>query len=172
MYQDPDYLWDVATAKLTPAKPAVVFTASVDADAMLAAWIGWRRWAMEEFGAELDTATFTADWLAKKASGTFLQIVGWDGNEPIAITDLRFIRDFRAGEIVAWGDHAFVHPDYRKAGVFDALVGFITDCMDFAGLRRGALPVTAGEGATAPWLKAMYERHGCVQTGTTMRLAL
>ena len=147
----------------------VVFCAGNDADQMLAAWLNWRRWGLEEHGVEVDSAGFIAEWIAKRDSGTFLQLVGWDGAEPVAIVELRTIYDSMLKRTVLWGDHAYVHKDYRRKGLMTDLVD---TCIEIAGIldiKHWVVPVTAGEDASAPWLRSVYEAAGFQLSGITMK---
>jgi GNAT superfamily N-acetyltransferase len=102
------------------------------------------------------------------ASGCFLQVVGWDGAEPVAMVEMIVVYDAMRRVQVAHGDKAYVHPAYRKNGTFEAMLAFMVPLMDLIGIEHWVAPVTAGPNATAPWLVSMYERFGFEQTGITM----
>ena len=152
---------------LTTSPRCVTFTIANDADAMLGAWLCWKRWGEEE-GNEVDSAGFVGDFCAKRESGTFVQIVGWDGAEPVAMVELRTVYDAIFRKQTLYGDHAWVHPDYRKAGVMRALVQYCIDTANVMGAEKWMVPVTAGDDASAPWLEKVYREFGFKLSGITM----
>ena len=147
----------------------VVFACGNDPTQMFGAWMCHYRWGFEEHGVEIDTAGFAADWVAKAQSGTFVQIVGWDGTEPVAIVELRLLYDAMLRKATLYGDHAFVHRDYRRKGVMTALVDFCIETARLMDMKHWVVPVTAGENATAPWLRGVYEQAGFTLSGLTMK---
>jgi len=151
-----------------PPARRVTFAAGNDATQMLGAWLNWRRWGLEEHGVEIDAPGFISEWTEKARSGTFLQLVGWDGAEPVAIVELRIIYDSMLRRQTLWGDHAYVHPDYRRRGVMTDLVDFCIDIANVLEIKHWVVPVTAGADATAPWLRKVYEDAGFTQSGITM----
>lgn len=147
----------------------VTFSAGNDPEAMFAAWLQWRRWGLEEHDIVMSTPAFSGEWIAKVQTGTFLQLIGWDDDdEPVAMVELRVIYDALLDRVTLWGDHAFVAKGYRKAGVMTALVDFCIAIAQFMGIKHWMVPVTAGENATAPFLKKVYEDAGFKVTGITM----
>ena len=144
------------------------FVAGNDAGQLLGAWMLWHRWCLEEQGRELDHAAFLREQSGKVAGGCFLQVVGWDGPEPVAMVEMVVVYDAMRRVQVAHGDKAYVHPGYRRSGAFEAMLAFMVPLMDVLSIKNWVAPVTAGRGATAPWLTAMYGRFGFEQTGITM----
>jgi GNAT superfamily N-acetyltransferase len=158
--------WGRACARMQ--KPQrVVFTLGSDADQMLGAWLCWKRWGAEE-GNEVDSQGFLADWIAKRDSGTFAQIVAWDGTEPVAMVELRMVYEATFRKTTLYGDHAWVHPDYRRGGIMRSLVQYCIDTANLLGFEKWMVPVTAGENASAPFLKDLYASFGFKLTGYTM----
>jgi len=151
-----------------PETRRVTFCASNTPEQMMGAWINWHRWCLEEHGQEMSAQGFASDWMEKERSGTFLQIIGWDGAEPVAMVELRIINDNLLGKQTCWGDHAFVRADYRKKGIMTDLVQFCIDTATLMGLKHWVVPVTAGAQATAPWLRGVYEAAGFELSGITM----
>ena len=152
----------------TLKKRDVVFAAGNGPEALLGAWMGWARWGMEEHGKEIDHLGFVGQFMDKTRSGNFLQIIGWDGGEPVAMVELRVLYDALLHRYTCYGDHAYVHPDYRRRGVMTALVDYCIATATLMELKHWVVPVTAGEEASAPWLKSVYEAAGFRTTGLTM----
>lgn len=147
----------------------VAFVAGNTPDQMFSAWLNWRRWGFEEHDIEMDTAAFAQEWLAKKQTESFLQIIGYDeDDEPVAMVELRLIYDALLDRVTLWGDHAYVHKPYRKRGVMTDLVDYCIDIANFMGIKHWMVPVTAGAEATAPFLRKVYEDAGFKVTGITM----
>jgi GNAT superfamily N-acetyltransferase len=149
------------------AAPAVVFALGSDADQMLGAWVCWKRWAVEE-GNAFDSEGFLSDFIAKRNSGTFAQIIAWDGPEPVAMVELRMVYEAAFRKTTLYGDHAWVHPDYRRGGIMRALVEYCIATATFLGFEKWMVPVTAGDKASAPFLKDLYAGFGFKLTGYTM----
>ena len=147
----------------------VEFCAGNDPAQMFGAWLNHYRWGFEEHGVEIDSAGVATDWMSKAQSGTFLQIVGWDGAEPVAMVELRTIYDPMLHTTTLYGDHAFVAKPYRKAGVMKALVGYCIQVAEVMGMKKWLVPVTAGPEATAPFLREVYESYGFEVSGLTMK---
>lgn len=146
----------------------VVFCAGNDAGAMLGAWLNWSRWGAEEHGVDIDHHGFVQQFVGKTQSGTFLQIVGWDGVEPVAMVELRVIHDPMLRRTTCYGDHAYVQRDYRRKGLMTDLVRYCIDTATLMDLKHWSVPVTAGEQASAPWLRSVYEEAGFSLSGLTM----
>lgn len=146
----------------------VVFVAGNDAAQMLGACLNWARWMAEERGVEIDWAGALSDWMGKAQAQNFLQVVGWDGPEPVAMMEIRANYNSMLHRTTLYGDHAYVHPDYRNEGVFTEMADFAMDTGRLIGHKHWIVPVTAGADATAPWLRSVYERAGFSISGITM----
>jgi GNAT superfamily N-acetyltransferase len=146
----------------------MIFAAGNDPAQLLGAWMLWHRWCLEEQGRELDHAAFLREQAGKAASGCFLQVVAWDGPEPVAMVEMMVVYDAMRRVQVAHGDKAYVRPEYRRGGTFEAMLSFMVPLMDLMGIATWVAPVTVGREATAPWLTALYERFGFEQAGITM----
>lgn len=149
-------------------KGEVTFCAGNDPGQMMAAWLNWLRWGWEEHGVEINHGGAVQEWLAKSNDGTFLQIIGWDGVEPVAMVELRLIYDAMLDKKTCYGDHAYVHPDYRRAGLMTRMVDFCIETASLMDFHHWVVPVTAGQDAAAPWLRKVYEAAGFELTGITM----
>lgn len=147
---------------------SVVFAVGNDASQTLAAWMCWNRWCWEEYGREIDHAAWLANQQARLAGGGFLQVIGWDRGEPVAMVEVVVVYDTMERVQIAHGDKAWVHPDYRKGGTFTAMLDFMLPLIPLMGLEKWVAPVTAGDRATAPWLRGMYEKFGFELSGLTM----
>ena len=159
----------IPTIGAAKAPRRVTFTAGNDPTQMMAAWLNWRRWGLEEHDVEMNTAGFVNEWLTKANSGNFVQLIGWDDDdEPVAMVELMAVHDALLDRTTLWGDHAFVRKDYRKKGVMTELVAFCIDIANVMGIKHWMVPVTAGAEATAPWLRKVYEDAGFKVTGITM----
>ena len=171
-YEWPDRkdFWEKACSRMQKPKGKITFAAGNDAAQMLGAWQNWSRWGYEERGREISHAGFVEAWMEKCRSGTFLQVIGWDGVEPIAMVELRTIYDPLFGETTLYGDHAFVKKDYRYGGLMKQMVQYCIDLAEIMGMVKWLVPVTAGEDATAPFLKKVYEDFGFEVSGMTMKL--
>lgn len=146
----------------------VTFAVGNSPEQMFGAWLCHYRWGFEEHKREIDSAGFAQGWMEKAQSGTFLQIVGWDGAEPVAMVELRHLYDPMLHEATLYGDHAYVHPAYRNAGVMRALVDLCIQTAEVMSYDKWMVPVTAGDDATAPFLRKVYESCGFAVTGLTM----
>lgn len=171
-YEWPDRreFWEKGCSRMQRPGSRIVFAAGNDAAQMLGAWQNWVRWGFEERGKEISHSGFLESWVEKCNSGTFLQVVGWDGTEPIAMVELRTIYDPLFGETTLYGDHAFVHRPYRRKGLMQQMVQYCVDIAEITGMVKWLVPVTAGENATAPFLKKVYEDFGFEVSGLTMKL--
>jgi GNAT superfamily N-acetyltransferase len=128
----------------------------------------WHRWCWEEQGRELDHAAFLAQQQAKLAGGAFMQVIGWEGPEPMAMVEIYISYDPMRRVYTAVGDKAWVHPDHRQHGVFTSLLGFLRSFMEYVGVSHWTVPVGAGDDATAAFLRGLYEREGFKLAGLTM----
>ena len=148
---------------------SVAFAAGNDAGQMLGAWLCWHRWCHEEQGRELHHEAWLREQQGKVAGGCFLQVIGWDGPEPVAMVEMVVVYDAMRRVQVAHGDKAWVAPRYRQAGTLTAMLDFMVPLMDLLGVQHWVAPVTAGDDATAPWLRSMYEKFGFRLAGITMQ---
>lgn len=146
----------------------VTFVAGNGPEATLGAWLCWHRWSLEEHGREIDHEAWLRQQAGKVAGGAFLQVIGWDGAEPVAMVEMVVVYDPMQRVQIAHGDKAWVHPDYRKDGTLTAMLNFMVPLMDYIGVEHWVAPVTAGEEATAPWLREMYEKLGFRLAGLTL----
>lgn len=146
----------------------IEFAAGNDAAQLLGAWMCWQRWCWETHGRDLDHEAHLAGRREAAASGSSLQVVGWDGGEPVAMVEVRLGYDACRRKTIGMGDHAWVHPNYRQQGVMSDLVAFLLLLGEALRVEVLLAPVTAGANASAPWLQALYERHGFMLTGLTM----
>lgn len=146
----------------------IEFAAGNDAAQTLGAWLCWNRWCHEEHGRSLDHDAWLREQQGKVTSGCFLQIIGWDGPEPVAMVEMIVVYDAMRRVQIAHGDKAWVHPRYRQGGAYTQMLAFMVPLMAVLGVEHWVAPVTAGDTATAPWLRAMYERFGFRQCGITM----
>ena len=147
---------------------SVVFTAGNTPDNAFATWMLWRRWAMEENGVRLDSEGFMDHWMTLSNSGEFVQMVGWDGIEPVAMMAGRVLVHPVTGERSVYGDNTYVAPTYRKGGVMRAMLDFGIATARLIGMRAIIAPVTAGTGATAAFLGKVYADAGFELSGLTM----
>lgn len=159
--------WHKATSRMQRPK-AVEFAAGNDAAQMLGAWICWQRWCWETHGRDIDHATWLEQFVAKRNSGCWLQLIGWDGGEPVAMVEIGLVYDVMLREQVCHGDKAWIHPDYRSTGIFKQILDYLVDLTLVLGVTHGVVPVTAGDDASAPWLRRLYEKHGFKLTGLYM----
>lgn len=159
-------LFAEGTARM--ARPRTVeFCAGNDAPQMLGAWMCWNRWCWEEQGRELDHAAWMRN---QEGRANRLQVVGWDGPEPVAMVEVVVVYDAMLRERIAHCDKAWVHKDYRRRGVMEAMVAFLFPLENLLDVGLWVAPVSTGDEATAPWLKSMYERFGFKQVGLSMLL--
>ena len=147
---------------------SIEFAAGNDPGQTLGAWMGWHRWCREEHGRELDHGAWLVQQQGKMAGGCYLQVIGWDGAEPVAMVEMIVVYDPMRREQIAHGDKAWVHPDYRREGTMTAMLEFMVPLMEVLGVGHWVAPVTAGADATAPWLREMYEQFGFRLCGITM----
>lgn len=147
---------------------SVTFTAGNDPGQMLGAWLCWNRWCWEEYGRELDHAAWLAAQQHSLAGGCFLQVIGWDRGEPVAMVEMVVVYDAMERVQIAHGDKAWVHPEYRKEGTLTSMLEFMVPLMTLIGVEKWVAPVTAGDKATAPWLRGMYEKLGFRLAGLTL----
>lgn len=152
-------------ARKVGVRPAVTLVAGNDASQMLGAWMCWNRWCWEEFGRELDHGA----WLADQATrDNRIQIVAWDGAEPVGMVEATIVYDPMRRAQIAHGDKAYVMPAYRKTGACRGLVQAVIDLSDLLGVKYVGAPVSAGPDATAPWLRSMYDELGFEVIGISM----
>jgi len=149
---------------------AVEFTAGNDAAQMLGAWTCWNKWCLEVHGREIEHDVWMAAFSNKMNSGRFIQVVGWCDGEPVATCDAEVSYDMMAKELVATGANGWVDPRLRCSGVWASLADFLVHMCLLAGVNRFIAPVGAGDSASAPWLKAMYEKKGFEVSGFYMAL--
>lgn len=159
--------WHKATNRMQRPK-TVEFVVGNDAAQTLGAWICWQRWCWETHGRDLDHSAWMTGQQGKLTSGCFMQVVGWDKGEPVAMVEVRVGYDPCAREQMGFGDHAWVHPDYRQEGVMTALLDFLIDLGVLCNVYHFVAPVTAGEGASAPWLRSLYEKRQFQLSGIFM----
>lgn len=146
----------------------VEFVAGNDSGQALGAWMSWNRWCWETHGRDIDHAAWMTAHQGKVGSGCFTQIVGWDGCEPVAMLEIRVGYDPCEREQMAFGDHAWVHPDYRKEGVMRGMFDFAFALTELFEVYILVAPATAGKNASAPWLRQMYESYGFELDGVTL----
>lgn len=147
---------------------SVVFTAGNDVGQMLGAWMCWQRWCWEEFGRDLDHEAWMHESSNLTKGGCFLQIIAWDGGNPVGMVNMVVVYDAMRREQIAYGDKAWVHPDYRRGGVYDDMLTFFFQVLDLMGVSHTVAPLSTGSKATAPFLKSVYERHGFEQVGINL----
>lgn len=101
--------------------------------------------------------------LAAQGGGEMVQVVAWDGDEPVGRGMVLFAEHEEYSASALREDSAevrdvFVEPDRRREGVARAVMAFLEDAARARGLRRIGLAVSLGdEGAPA---RALYERLG------------
>ena len=159
--------WAQAAAGMKVPR-SVEFAVGNDVAQTLGAWMCWQRWCWETHGRDLDHQAWLTGQQAKFGGNNFMQVVGWDGGEPVAMVEVRVGYDPCTREMMGFGDHAWVHPDYREVGVMTSMLEFLINLGEVCGVYHFVAPVTAGEGASAPWLKSMYEKYDFALTGLFM----
>ena len=146
----------------------VTFAAGNTPDNCFGAWYLWRRWAKEENGVDIDSAAFVDHWMGLASRGSFVQAIGWDGIEPVAMTSGFLLTHPITGELSMYGDNTYIRPDYRKAGLMHDLLEFAVQTSRFIGVDDMLAPVTAGDRATAAFLEKVYADKGFELSGLTM----
>ena len=125
----------------------------------------WRAWA-EEDGVESYSEQRMAQSLANRIrQGCWLPVVAFDGEHPVGMVEVMVLKDPFTGEITAYGDHAFLRPEYRGIKVFEQLALGAILIADVFGATSRILPM-----GTKTWfLKSLYERLGFEVSGYVMR---
>jgi len=136
-------------------------------DQLLAALDLWRQWSLEDRGKPLNEIAWAQHTAARLRSQQCVYFVAYHDTEPIGMLQCVWEFDPFNDAWIGYGDHAYVHADFREEGVFralyDAIYGFC-EMMDFDKL---ALPVNTGP--TGKFLKPFYESQGFEPTAIVMK---
>jgi GNAT superfamily N-acetyltransferase len=131
---------------------------------MLALHALWAAW-IEAEGAEFHPDVWVAYMQHMVQSGRWFPLVAYDGDEPVGMVECLWQMDPFDGKKTGQGDHAYVLPEHRTAGLFTEMVAAMSDVADMWGTETEVLAVAMD----AQFLVPLYEKYGFKVSGTLMR---
>ena len=132
-------------------------------DQIQGAWTLWLQWCAEEGKPEPDYREFCEYVVGNAATGRWVYVLAWDGDEPVGMVEVALFYDPFEQKMVGVGDHAFVAAGYRGTGVFRQLAD--TACFLASELGATKLIAPANAEGRAAFTKQAYERMGFRVTG-------
>jgi len=136
----------------------------LDERAIRAAFWMWEMVSAEK-GKPFDQDRVARYFAGRIEKGSLLPIIAWDGENPIGMVFLSVDEDPFTGEMTAFGDHAFVRPEYRRDGIYRMLVDAGMQAARLCGCEAILAPV----GHDAGFLRAFYSERGFQEAGVFMR---
>lgn len=125
----------------------------------------WEAWALEDEVETYDENRMVRTLAHHIQNGVWLPVVLWDCEKPVGMVEVLVFEDPFTGEITAYGDHAYLRPEYRGVRDFEKLVDGAVFVADVFGATARVLPV----GVKTTFLKPLYERKGFKIDGYVMR---
>ena len=123
-------------------------------------------WTVEETGEKLDSEAWATEMLGQVQSPGFAVIVAYDGDMAVGFVEAMAWRASAPGVFMGRGDHAYVSPEYRDQGVYEAIFDAGYNYLTSIGVEKIQLPVSKGHGAS--WLRPFYEGRGFRETEIIM----
>lgn len=105
---------------LTDLPRRVEVCAGIDEAQLRAAWTLHTAQAAEK-GLVFDGEAWAVEVAGKIRAGTWNVGIAWDGERAVGVTEMHLEYDSMRRETIAWGQRAYVLPEYRNADVFTAL---------------------------------------------------
>jgi GNAT superfamily N-acetyltransferase len=122
-----------------------------------------------ERGFTLDGRGWADEIRGKVAAGTWNVGIAWDGDRPVGVTEMHVEYDPMLQKHIAWGQRAYVLPEYRTADVFKAIFDFGMNASAALGITtRRCIAETDFYGQA---MKRFYESRGFKVVGYVMESA-
>lgn len=158
-------------AALEAAPRCVEIVAGLDESQVEGAYCLHSAWGGESFNRD--------QWIQQMQgfcrTGRYALVIAWDDDQPVGIGEFHLISDPITGETAQVFERAYVLPEYRKAGVFEAGV---TQTMNLgrwlaaSPLRVTSQRIPVGVDGQGQGLQRLYARSGFEPVATIMERRL
>jgi GNAT superfamily N-acetyltransferase len=125
-------------------------------------------WALEE-GHEFSDTGWAKRVIGLTKAGQLCPVVAYCEGEAIGTVEFMYDADPFDGKVSSYGDHAYVVPEWRNAGVFQMLMDECEMLSAACGCQREIIPVAADDTEGAGFLRHYYEERGFKCSGFIMR---
>jgi len=150
-------------AAIAPRRVEVV--AGLDEAQVRAAYALHSAWAAEQ-GDVMDDAGWAEQMKAAVGSGRMNLWVAWDGDEAVGVAEMHLVYDPLTSTTAAYGERAFVQPEYRRSGVFEAITESMIAFADGLGIKTQRM--SAGSDIRGRGMEKFYARYGFRPISTLM----
>ena len=136
----------------------------IDEQQVLALELLWKSWIAEK-GCEYHPEIWVNYMRNMLQSGHYMPLVAYDGDTPVGMVEAMWTWDPFHGMKHGMGDHAYILPEHRKAGLYTEMVMALSDMADRWQTETESLPVAED----AKFLMPLYETYGFTLSGYLMR---